>query len=472
VPQSIRLHALFAFTLVAACSPPVDTRDTGASDASDSFDASDAMVPDDVPAPDAADARASLEYMPTGCSYRVHTTPGTSLNAMGDTNTFGSNPDPQDAHVTWASDPSTSAVVLWRTDAATLATVVQYGTDMATLGSMATGHVTSSSASATLGAHMHEVHLCGLVPDTTYYYRAGGEGHWSAVQRFRTAPAAGGSGYDVNFAVAGDTRDDFAVWTMVQSQILAMSGASTPDFLMFSGDALPIGTDQNLWNQWFAASRPTMPLMPYVFAHGNHEALSLNYLVQIAQPQSDDPQADELYFAFDYGPVHFVVLNDSASSATALASLISAEQSWLMRDLAAVDRARTPWVVAFHHKGAFSSSNHTSDTDVTSVRAAWPPVFAQSGVDVVLNGHDHNFEVTQPLLGDGTPAPSGMHGTVYYTAAGAGAMLYPSATRGWTRYSESVVNYLLVHVTEHAFQVTPYRLDGTVIDQGTLSLTR
>jgi hypothetical protein len=251
-----------------------------------------------------------------------------------------------------------------------------------------------------------------------------------------------------------------------------MSGASTPDFLMFSGDAIPLGTDQNGWNQWFAASSNTMTQMPYVFAHGNHEALSLNYLVQIAQPQTGNAESDELYYSFEYGPMHIVVLNDSPAMGDIAGVVAGTERTWLMNDLAAVNRTRTPWVIAFHHKGAFSSSNHTMDADTVAIRAAWPPVYAQGHVDVVFTGHDHNFEVTQPLLGDGTVAPSGMPGTVYYTAAGAGADLYASGTSTWTRHSESVVNYLLVHVTEHSFQVTPYRLDGTVIDQGTLSLTR
>ena len=347
--------------------------------------------------------------MPAGCSYHVRTTAATVLNRMGDTTTFGASPTPQNVHVTWASDPSNSAAILWATDVATLATVVEYGTDMTALGSMAVGHTTSSSAGAT-GAHMHEVHICGLMPDTTYYYRAGGEGHWSAVQRFRTAPAAGGSGYDVNFAVAGDTRDNFSLWTMVQSQILAMSGATTPDFLLFSGDAIPLGTDQNAWNQWFTASSGTMSQMPFVFAHGNHEALSLNYLVQIAQPQTGNAESDELYYSFDYGPIHIVVLNDSPALGDVAGVVGGSERTWLMNDLAAVNRTRTPWVVAFHHKGAFSSSNHTSDADIAIVRSSWPPVYAQNGVDVVFNGHDHNFEVTQPWVGVGTRAPRGVGG--------------------------------------------------------------
>ena len=106
------------------------------------------------------------------------------------------------------------------------------------------------------------------------------------------------------------------------------------------------------------------------------------------------------------------------------------------------------------------------------MRAAWPPVFSQYHVDMVFNGHDHNFEVTHPLAGDGTVATDPTMGTTYYTAAGGGAMLYASATSAWTLHSESVMNFLLVHATEHTLEVTPYRLDGTIITAGHITLSR
>ena len=36
---------------------------------------------------------------------------------------------------------------------------------------------------------VHEAHLCGLLPDRTYYYAVGGDGYWGAVHAFKTAPA-------------------------------------------------------------------------------------------------------------------------------------------------------------------------------------------------------------------------------------------------------------------------------------------
>jgi hypothetical protein len=66
---------------------------------------------------------------------------------------------------------------------------------------------------------------------------------------------------------------------------------------------------------------------------------------------------------------------------------------------------------------------------------------------------------------------SGRRGTVYVVSAGAGAELYPVGNQPWKRYSESVSNFVLVHVTNRVFELTPYRIDGTVITEGRVTLS-
>ncbi len=59
------------------------------------------------------------------------------------------------------------------------------------------------------------------------------------------------------------------------------------------------------------------------------------------------------------------------------------------------------------------------------------PLFDRYGVDLVINGHNHVFERTDPLRGGvSSPAPPGAtitpatHGTTYITAGGGGVNLY------------------------------------------------
>lgn len=418
---------------------------------------------------------APLSYTPAGCAYMVRTTAGTRGNYLGDTSTFGAGAAPVNVHVNWASSPATTAAILWSTDADTRATSVRYGTAADTLSMTATGHVSTAMVSdGTLT--VHEVHLCGLRPATTYYYQVGGEGHYSATQSFTTAPDPADRTAEAIFAVSGDSRDDVTVWRAVQHAVAMQTGMRQPTFQLFSGDAVSYGPGQMLWNDWFTNATETFGRLPIVMAHGNHDALSLNYLMQFAQPQSADANQSELYFSFDYGPVHFVVLNDTVQGGDINGIVGGPERDWLVADLRAVNRANTPWIVAMHHKPCFSSSTHTDDADTRQLRMILPPVYDMFDVDMVFNGHDHDFERTRPLDGTGTAVPTGTHGTVYVTAAGAGASLYPAAMRPWTQLSASVRNFAIVRATRTSLTMTPLQLDlsGTVtpITGGEVTLNR
>ena len=465
---------LLAALLLAACdespsSAPLDAAPPSA----------DTPAAPDVPA--AADvvevevdagAAAPLAYVPEGCAHRVTSAAATTGNVRGDRDTFGAAPEPRNVHVSWPADPATVAAFVWLTDAGTRASVVQYGLsptalDQTAVGSVSTAGMTGSVVTA------HEVHVCGLRPDTTYHYRVGGEGHWSAVQRFKTAPAPGRTDYDVNFVAMGDSRDSATLWRQVQER--AMGAMTPPDFELFTGDAVLVGFLQNLWQDWFDGARASMAVVPFVMVHGNHEGLSVNYLQQFAQPQAGVASQDELYFSFDYGPVHFVILNDTPLRSDYTGDVLGTQLAWLRADLtrARANRARVPFIVAAHHKPAFASSGHSTDVDVMTVRTGWAPVFDEFGVDVVFNGHEHDFEVSQEIDGQGRPV-SGRRGTRYVISGGAGAGLTSLGSGGaapWSAYFESTLNFLQVHATMTRLEVTPYRADGTIIERGRFTLT-
>lgn len=436
--------------------PPADAGRDVAGDVSGDV-AGDAGTPDEGLAP--------LRYQPEGCMHTVHTLEGARGNFRGDTTTFGPRWMPRAVHTGWAADPSTTITVAWNTDAATRASVVQIGERPDAMDRTVVGHVSTAGMSAN-AVSVHEVHICGLRPDTTYHYRVGGEGHWSPSQSFRTAPAPGRTDYDVNLVVFGDSRDRMDVWTALQQRVAQVSAMRQPDLALFTGDAVYFGPLQPLWDAWFDGARASMARMPFVMAHGNHEGLAVNYLAQFAQPQSDDPQQDELYFSMDYGPIHLVVLNDTPRGGS-LEALSGPELTWLREDLtrARANRARVPWIVAMHHKALFSASSHTDDDDVIYLRERWAPVYDEFGVDAVFSGHEHDFELADGIDGRGMPL-TGRRGTAYYTSGGAGAQLYGGTPKPWTRHIERVENFLMVRATMRSLEIVPYRADGTVIAEG------
>jgi hypothetical protein len=205
--------------------------------------------------------------------------------------------------------------------------------------------------------------------------------------------------------------------------------------------------------------------------NGNHEGLAVNYVLQFALPQEQsagEGAEGEEWYSFDYGNVHFVVLNDTAPE-----TLIRGEEAdWLEADLAAVDRSVTPWVIAMHHKPPYSCSNHGSQR---VPREAWQPIYDAHAVDLVINGHDHNYERSHPIRGFQPGTMDGMivgegEGTLYVVTGGAGAPLYGAGSDcPHTALSESTYHYTIVDVDDRTLTLTAYRIDDTMLDTFTLT---
>jgi hypothetical protein len=126
---------------------------------------------------------------------------------------------------------------------------------------------------------------------------------------------------------------------------------------------------------------------------------------------------------FTYGNSLFMVLNSNTLSAATHAVFIG-------QAIAANPNAR--WkIVSFHHS-LYSDASHTADADIIFRRAAYPPVFDQYNIDVVLSGHDHSYTRSYQMLGGmpvSRPGDSVMavnpRGTLYMTLnSGSGSKFY------------------------------------------------
>jgi len=421
-------------------------------------------------------------YTPEGCGFEV--SPATETTSGLDDGLGTGTPD--HVHVGWSSDPSSTVAVNWRTDTETTGTQVIYGTEQAAVEAadgpgdgvnVQSGHWMSYEASIfdTEPTQIHEVHICGLSPDTTYYYKAGSPGAWSEVYDISTGPPPGSTG-PVRFAVSGDSRNEPSIWAEVQEAI----DAEGVDFELFSGDAVIAGANQGQWNAFFQAESGNgfkaidlLARMPLMVVNGNHDNLQVNYDAQFSLPQDKvdgELLNGEEWWSFDYGNVHIVGLNDSPE----INAISQPQRQWLEADLAAVDRETTPWVFVVHHKPTYScGGSHGSNLDI---RSAWQPIFDRFQVDIVFAGHDHLYERSKPIRGlqgvEGQLAEAGVNGTpvdqsgtLYVVAAGAGAPLYGADDQCFhTEVAESTRNYVIVDIQDRTLEYTAYRLNGTVLD--------
>jgi hypothetical protein len=94
------------------------------------------------------------------------------------------------------------------------------------------------------------------------------------------------------------------------------------------------------------------------------------------------------YYSFDVGAWHIVALNSNCAEIGGCGSR-SPQATWLRADLQA-NRAKC--TLAFSHSPRFSSGEHGNDE---LLRDLWQ-IMHESGVDVVLSGHDHTYERFAP----------------------------------------------------------------------------
>ncbi|MFC3810658.1 purple acid phosphatase family protein [Lacihabitans lacunae] len=100
----------------------------------------------------------------------------------------------------------------------------------------------------------------------------------------------------------------------------------------------------------------------------------------------------EAYYSYDYANVHFVSLDSYAlEDGRNMADTLSAQVNWLKKDLAA---NKQMWTVVYFHHPPFSKGTHNSDieTDLTAIRLNLVKILNDYKVDLVLNGHSHNYE--------------------------------------------------------------------------------
>ena len=337
------------------------------------------------------------------------------------------------------ADPTTSAVFTWESAGNTHAAKIKMGTSADNLSDVRTGYSWITPGGIGSPTQMHEVHVCGLTPATTYYYQVGGPAQggdsWSATQSFTTVPSSG----SITIGVSGDSRDSDQVFQLVQERMRDAGVA----FQIMSGDLVLLGTEGSLYQDfldhaWKDPADSTKFLTSgqqlFLMVPGNHENDSSQFFGNFALPGTD--QNAERYGSIDVGNAHIVLLDDETISASPGSDIANAELAWLEQDLSSADsnRSTRPFEIVVHHRGELSTSNHSGDTDVATMRNALMPIWDKHHVDLVLNGHDHNYERSKPVTGPASAPTLAANGTTYVVCAGAGASAYapgsaPSATR-------------------------------------------
>jgi acid phosphatase type 7 len=134
------------------------------------------------------------------------------------------------------------------------------------------------------------------------------------------------------------------------------------------------------WGRVLSRTRP---------APGNHDYNTPGAAPYYAYFGARAGEPGKGYYSYELGTWHVVVLNSNID-----ADAKSPQIAWLEADLKAHETACT---AAIWHHPRFSSGVHGSDARFQSF---WETLYT-AGVDVVLNGHDHDYERFAPQTPDG-----------------------------------------------------------------------
>jgi hypothetical protein len=299
--------------------------------------------------------------------------------------------NPASMTVLWQDDATESNVISWGTDtsyALGSATISEYGTD-----------------------HQHKYQIPGLDPATKYFYKveATAGGTLYGAGSFTTAPAT--SANAVKFLAYGDTRSQPFVMDAVVRE-MRMVDPSFKTIAIQAGDWVvndndtywgsSTGTPSGTTNEWFNNNAETQGFLseiPVNGVKGNHEQSGgisgyskyfpkyYPFPYQFATENATNPgYFNKLYWSFDYGPVHFTVVDQYTTPYT----VGSDQYNWLVNDLRTTTK---PWKVLLYHEPAWTAG--TGHTNLIINQQVFDPIIRQYGVDVVYAGHVHNYSRVQ-----------------------------------------------------------------------------
>jgi 3',5'-cyclic AMP phosphodiesterase CpdA len=287
------------------------------------------------------------------------------------------------------------------------------------------------------GENQMWAHVDGLEPDTIYCYRLMQDGvAMSERVGFRTAPPADTT-RPIRVLAFGDSGGGGTDQSALEAEMFDVPA----ELIIHTGDvAYDNGTIAQFEDNVFGVYAGLFRHLPFYPAAGNHDYETLQgapFRDVFALPGT------EQWYSYDWGPIHFAALDTESD--------YGPQMQWLEADLAATTQ---PWKIVYMHRPPYSSGEHGSDT---ALRSGLAPILAKHHVQLVLAGHDHDYERISP-----------QDGVEYIVTGGGGKGTRPVGSSGFTAFSTSVIHFVYFEVTReqlvlHAIDATGTEFDSVVV---------
>ena len=278
-----------------------------------------------------------------------------------------------------------------------------------------------------------EANLHGLEPGHLYCYQVRHDGRpLAASAPLETATRPGGKN-PIRFVALGDTGTGTAAQLAIRSRV----SAEPFDFMVFLGDvAYSAGRPSELQTKFFAIYQDFLKFVPAYLTIGNHERRTRQgapYFEAFVLPEP------ERYYSFDWGDVHFVAIDTTQRDAEQLA--------WLDHDLA---QHRRRWTIVFGHHAFYTNALRGPEI---AVRRAFAKIVTRNKVDLVLTGHEHQYERFR------------IAGVNYVVSGGGGGQLHYFGGRSQALKQAAVHHFLAFEVSADKLTMRAIDIEGREIEK-------
>lgn len=349
---------------------------------------------------------------------------------------------PQQIHIALAGSDENGnpngMTISWQTIDDTATSMVKYGTDQTNLAFVATG-----SSSSYFSTYDHHVVLENLEVNTKYFYQCGDDSAgWSNIHSFTSAPKSTDDYTELTIAVIGDMGTNYSENTIA----LLNSLGSVNEYkliwhlgdISYADDAFyirPLGFGyEEIWNLYMNEVQNFTSYFPYMVLPGNHEAecyspacqLSAKELKKLSHfsaynsrfrmPSVESNGAMNMWYSFNYGPVHFINIDTETDYEDApldeytwlrffnkdYNGNFGDQIAWLEADLKKANEERNirPWILVGGHRPIYTVAECNSEgnpiASAANLQAAVEDLFYNYKVDLYLSGHQHSYERQYP----------------------------------------------------------------------------
>jgi 3',5'-cyclic AMP phosphodiesterase CpdA len=214
------------------------------------------------------------------------------------------------------------------------------------------------------------------------------------------------------------------------------------DFAIHTGDLVSYGVQLAEWQRFFTIEGRVVAELPLMAIMGNHDRSSRGYFRQFFL--ADLVSGGQRYFSRDWGNLRVVAFDDQVEYRE------GSEQYRFVNEKLAEGASKGMYLVLATHEPPFSSGKHGSNL---KMRRVMRPLTVRHGVELVVSGHEHNYERTKSI-----------DGVTYVITGSAGAPIRPVDPQNFSAATRLEPHYVLFDVEERGLTLRAVNLAGHTFD--------